>query len=82
VGTRYGKLSLMTSRHRLIAVAVLICCAIAAAAVYAMTGQARAPLAAARPAAGRPAASWLPTSPANPAVCRSKLPSQAQDTLG
>ncbi len=72
----------MTSRNRMIAVAVLLVCAIAAAAAYALTGHRDKPAAGARPAASAaPAGSWVPDSAALADVCRTKLPGQARDTL-
>ncbi|KJK56377.1 hypothetical protein UK12_23050 [Saccharothrix sp. ST-888] len=75
-----------------------MCCVIIAAAVYAMLGTGRtastktsAPTAAAgssrgpkpsAPAKSSSSGTWVPTNPAIADVCRSKLPSQAQDTLG
>lgn len=86
----------MTSRKRLISVAVLIVCAILAAAAYALKGhsgsaanRAKSPVgstaaAAPKPSApaGKPSATWIPSNSAYQNVCRTKLPSQAQDTLG
>ncbi|PYC68058.1 ribonuclease [Streptomyces tateyamensis] len=65
----------MTSRSRLIAVAALLLCAVAAAAVYATARHKPA----AGPGPGRAAAAAA-TAPSG-RVCRSKLPSQAQDTI-
>lgn len=64
---RPGKLDPMTSRFRLIAVALLLACAVAAAAVYALNGR-HQPAGAAASASG--------------GICQSRLPSQARDTLG
>ncbi|WP_145789821.1 ribonuclease domain-containing protein [Kitasatospora atroaurantiaca] len=75
----------MTSRNRLIVVAVLLVCAIAAAAAYALLGNGKPastpvkPSATARATAA--AGAWLPADPAMADVCRSRLPSQARDTL-
>ncbi|WP_101384988.1 MULTISPECIES: ribonuclease domain-containing protein [Kitasatospora] len=63
----------MTSRLRVIAVAIVLCCAVAAAAVYAVTTH--------QTPAARPTGQALPTTAAG-GVCRSKLPGQAQDTIG
>ncbi len=72
----------MTSRFRLTTVAVLLACAVAAAAAYALMGRHQAlPTAAPAPRTGS-AAAWVPTSTAYADVCQSKLPSQARDTLG
>ncbi|MFI9273739.1 ribonuclease domain-containing protein [Kitasatospora sp. NPDC052896] len=72
----------MTSRARLIVVAVLLAVAVAAAARYALTdGQHPTPTAGSPVTSARPVASRAPGSPARADVCRSKLPSQARDTL-
>ncbi|MFB7663877.1 ribonuclease [Kitasatospora sp. NPDC056138] len=90
----------MTSRNRLIAVAAVICCAIIAAAVYALlgtgrtastktsssptaaTGASRGPKPSAPAKSSSAGSTWVPTNQAIADVCRSKLPSQARDTLG
>jgi ribonuclease T1 len=66
-----GKLEPMTSRLRVIAVAFVLCCAVAAAALYAMGRH---------PSAARPSAKAVPSAAAS-GVCRSGLPAQAQDTI-
>ncbi|MFC8447769.1 ribonuclease [Kitasatospora sp. NPDC057223] len=74
--------SSMTSRNRMIAVAVLLVCAIAAAGAYALTGHQDKPATGARPSASAaPAGGWTPDSAALADVCRTKLPGQARDTL-
>ncbi|GAA2227597.1 MULTISPECIES: ribonuclease [Kitasatospora] len=90
----------MTSRIRLIAIVAVLCCAVIAAAVYALLGTGKtassktsahsaSPAAAAGSGAPKPSApakpsasgAWVPTNSAMADVCRSKLPSQARDTL-
>jgi len=74
----------MTSRNRLIAVAVLLVCAIAAAAAYALLGNRTSASTPAKPSAAtvKPSAgTWVPSNPAIADVCRSGLPGQARDTL-
>ncbi|MDH6125272.1 ribonuclease [Kitasatospora sp. GP82] len=98
----------MTSRNRLIAVVAVLCCAVVAAAVYALLGTGKtattsshSPKAGAGTTSGAPAvggssggpkpsappkpsgsSTWVPTNSAIADVCRSKLPTQARDTLG
>jgi ribonuclease T1 len=72
---------------RLIAVAVLLVCAIAAAAVYALrdhpdaapTGVKQPPRAGVTASAAP--AGWVPDNPRLADVCRTALPGQARDTL-
>ncbi|MFE2916327.1 ribonuclease domain-containing protein [Kitasatospora indigofera] len=85
----------MTSRNRLIAVAVLLVCAIAAAGAYALSahrdpadaGTTPSPPAATTArapgasAAGPTAAAWVPADPGIADVCRSRLPTPARSTL-
>ncbi|WP_441246202.1 ribonuclease domain-containing protein [Kitasatospora sp. McL0602] len=84
----------MTSRNRLLAVVAVLVCAVVAAAVYALSGTGKSTPSAARSSSARPsvtakpsapagrATTWVPTNASIADVCRSKLPSQARDTLG
>ena len=73
----------MTGRNRLIAVAVLLVCAIAAAAAYALTDHQRPARAGApaSPPTGSVLAAWIPHDPGLADICRTALPGQARDTL-
>jgi guanyl-specific ribonuclease Sa len=102
----------MSSRNRSIAVAVLVLCAIVAAAVYALddrggpqrgatavpatppgsgaasgpasrlpSGRASAPRSGPTVPASAGRTGWVPNDPSLADVCRSRLPSQARDTL-
>jgi ribonuclease T1 len=68
-----GKLEPMTSRLRVIAVAIALCCAVAAAAVYAVTTRQTPTV--------RPTGRELPAA-TRAGVCRSALPGEAQGTIG
>jgi ribonuclease T1 len=63
----------MTSRLRLIAVAAVLLCAVAAAAVYATARH--------KPTAATGSTGSTRAAAAAGPVCRTKLPSQAQDTI-
>ncbi|MEV4561294.1 ribonuclease [Kitasatospora sp. NPDC049285] len=70
----------MSSRNRLITLAFLVVLGIGAAVAALLGGSGSGSPTAAKSPSAR--ASWVPTSQALADVCRSRLPAQAQDTLG